>query len=76
MKIFNCKSGGEMKSRKYTLSEAARRQRIKAAKMRKALVNEWATVKIDVRNSEWCKRRFGTVNEAIETLKEMEGKNV
>lgn len=65
-----------MKSRKYTMSEAARRQRLTAAKSRKSVVREWATVKIDVRNSEWCKRRFGTVNEAIETLKEMEGKNV
>ena len=60
----------------YTMTDRARAQRVAAAHRRRAVVKEWATVKIDRRLLEWTKSRFGTANEALETLRQMEGGNV
>lgn len=61
------------KKRKYTMSKKALAQRVAAAHSRPALTREWRTVKIAAANADYCKASFGTANEAINTLREMNG---
>lgn len=57
----------------YTMSRKAHAQRVAAAHSRPALTRDWTTVKIAAENAEFCKREFGTPNEAVNTLREMTG---
>lgn len=57
--------------RKYTMTEKALAQRRNAGRARPNVVRDWITVKIGKDNNRWIRSKFGTVNEALTTLREM-----
>lgn len=54
---------------KYTMSKAALKQRRLAAKKLKT-EGRMTAVKVSQRNSEWARAEFGTVNRALNHLRE------